>query len=179
MIIVVGGTPGSGKTTVAELFAKDHGYVLVSAGMIFRQMAASHGETMLEFSRRAEGDHAIDRELDRRVLEEILRHDSFGSDVIVDGRIQGFLLAARRVPCLKVWIDARLDVRALRVARREGTSAEDARADILGREASERRRYRDIYGIDLADTKKHDLVVDSSEQSPEAIVELVRSRVDG
>src|SRR3990170_6826477 len=120
MIVVIGGTPGSGKTTVAERFAERYGYVLVSAGAMFRQMAAAHGKDIVAYSGEAERDHSIDRELDRRVLEDVLRHDTFGSDVIVDGRIQGHLLALRGVSCLKVWIDAPADLRADRVAGRDG-----------------------------------------------------------
>ncbi len=177
MIVAIGGPPGSGKTTVAERLAKAHGYVLVSAGMMFRQMAQAHGMDLATFGRQAEKDHRIDRDLDRRVLEEIMRQDAFGSDVIVDGRIQGHLLAQRRIPCLKVWIDAPLEVRAQRIAGREGTPVETAKAEIVAREASERARYEAIYGIDLADTHDHDLVTDSSDKTPDEIVALVWSRV--
>ncbi|MGQ0797545.1 MAG: (d)CMP kinase [Methanobacteriota archaeon] len=179
MIVVIGGTPGSGKTTVAELFAKTYGYALVSAGAMFRQMAAAHGVDLVGFSHRAEKDHGIDRELDGRVLEEVLRQDTFGSDVIVDGRIQGQLLASRRVPCLKVWIDAPLGVRVERVAGRDRTSVDEAHAEVLAREASERVRYKAIYGIDLKDTTGHDLVIDSSDKSAAEIVRLVWARVAG
>ena len=179
MIVVIGGTPGSGKTTVAEIFAKTYGYALVSAGAMFRQMVAAHGADLVGFSHRAEKDHGIDRELDGRILEEVLRQDTFGSDVIVDGRIQGHLLEARRVPCLKVWIDAPLEVRAERVAGRERTTLGAARADIVAREASERVRYKAIYGIVLGDMKGHELVIDSSDKSPEEIVGLVWARVAG
>lgn len=179
MIVVIGGTPGSGKTTVAELFAKTYGYALVSAGAMFRQMAAAHGADLVGFSHRAEKDHGIDRELDGRILEEILRQDTFGSDVIVDGRIQGHLLGARGVPCLKVWIDAPLDVRVERVAGRDRTSVDEARAEVIAREASERVRYKAIYGIDLGDMKRHELVIESSDMSPEEIVRLVWARVAG
>jgi len=179
MIIAIGGPPGSGKTTVAEHFANAHGYVLVSAGMMFRQMAQAHGADLSEFSREAEHDHTIDRELDRRVLEEIMRQDAFGSDVIVDGRIQAYLLAQRKIPCLKAWIDAPFEIRAGRIADREGKPVEVARKEIADREASERTRYRAIYGIDLSDTTVFDLVIDSSDKTPDEIVSLVWSRVAG
>ncbi|HKZ90132.1 MAG TPA: nucleoside monophosphate kinase [Thermoplasmata archaeon] len=177
MIVVIGGTPGSGKTTVAERFAERYGYVLVSAGAMFRQMAAAHGKDIVAYSGEAERDHSIDRELDRRVLEDVLRHDTFGSDVIVDGRIQGHLLALRGVPCLKVWIDAPADLRADRVAGRDGKTVDEARTEISFRERSERTRYLAIYGIEVRDTNAYDLVVDSAGKAPEDIVELVWSRV--
>lgn len=179
MIVAIGGTPGSGKTTVAERFARAYGYVLVSAGAMFREMAASRGMDLEAFGREAERDHSIDRELDRRVLEEVLRQDTFGNDVIVDGRLQGYLLRERGVPCLKVWIDAPLDVRAERVAGREGTPVAEAKDGIVRREASERARYTAIYGIDLAKAKGFDLVIDSSDKAPEEIVAQIRARVEG
>ncbi len=178
MIVAIGGPPGSGKTTVAEKFAQAHAYHLVSAGLRFRQMAKDRGMDLLAFSQAAEKDLEIDRALDRAVLEEILRYDTGGRDVIVDGRIQAQLLAARRVPCLKVLIDAPLEVRAKRIAGRETTASRKAEAEIQTREASERARYQTLYAIDLADRSVYDLVIDSADKTPDQIVELVWSQVE-
>ncbi len=179
MIIAIGGPPGSGKTTVAERFAQAHAYTLVSAGMRFRKMARKAGMDLEAFGRMAEKDPEIDRALDRSILEEILGNDSTGRDVIVDGRIQAHLLVMRRVPCLKVLIDAPLGVRAQRVAGREKKSVEAAKNEISAREKSEQSRYREIYGIGLDDTSLYDMVVDSSNKTPDEIVALVWSRVEG
>ena len=179
MIVAIGGPPGSGKTTVAERFAQAHAYALVSAGLKFRQMAKDRNLDLEAFGKAAEADHDIDRSLDHAVLEEILRQDSLGRDVIVDGRIQAHLLALRRVPCLKVFIDAPLEVRAKRVAGREKKDTKAAEREISAREASERLRYRSLYGIDLTDRSIYDLVIDSSDKTPDRIVELVWSRVGG
>lgn len=179
MIVAIGGPPGSGKTTVAERFAEAHAYALVSAGTKFRELAKRRGLSLDAFGMAAEADPEIDRALDRAVLEEILRQDAAGRDVIADGRLQAPLLAQRRVPCFKVLIDAPLAVRAKRIAGREGKDAKVAEQEIVQREASERRRYKAIYGIDLADTSVYDVVIDSSDKTPDRIVELVWSRVEG
>lgn len=178
MIVAVGGPPGSGKTTAAERFAKAHGYHLVSAGLKFREMGQARGLDLEAFGRAAEADHGIDRALDREVLEEVLRLDTAGRDVIVDGRIQAQLLEARRIPCLKILIDAPLAVRVERIAGREGKPPTQVEAEIREREASERTRYRAIYGIDLDDTASFDLVLDSSHASPDEIVARMWSRVE-
>lgn len=171
MIVAIGGPPGSGKTTVAERFARAHAYALVSAGAKFRELAKARGLSLNDFGKAAEADPEIDRALDRSVLEEILRHDAAGRDVIADGRIQAHLLAQRRVPCFKVLIDAPLPVRAKRIGGRESKDVRTAEKEIVHREASERRRYKAIYGIDLADTSVYDLVIDSSNKTPDAIVQ--------
>ncbi len=177
MIVAIGGPPGSGKTTVAERFAQAHAYALVSAGTKFRELAKARGLDLDAFGKVAEADPEIDRSLDRAVLEEILRQDAAGRDVIVDGRIQAHLLAQRRVPCLKVLIDAPLSVRAKRIAGRETQDPKTAEREVVHREASERRRYKAIYGIDLADTSVYDLVIDSSDETPDQIVKRVWDEV--
>jgi predicted cytidylate kinase len=178
MIVAIGGPPGSGKTTVAERFAQAHAYALVSAGLKFRQMAKDRGMDLEAFGKAAESDPEIDRSLDRAVLEEILRLDSQGRDLIVDGRIQAHLLTLRRIPCLRVLIDASLEVRAERIAGREKEKPKDAEREISVREASERLRYKILYGIDLKDRSVYDVVIDSSDKTPDQIVDLVWSRVE-
>lgn len=179
MIVVVGGPPGSGKTTLAERLAAARGHVLVSAGQTFRRMAADRGLDLAAFGAKAEQDHGIDRELDGRVLEDVLRHDARGDDVVVDGRIQAHLLRERGIPCLKVWVDAPLDVRVARISQREGKDVAEVRRELQERERSERVRYQAIYGIDLRETRIYDLVIDSSDKTPEEVAALVRARVDG
>ncbi len=179
MIVAIGGPPGSGKTTVAERFAKAHAYHLVSAGATFRAWGKERGMSLEEFGKAADADPEIDRALDRSVFEEVLKEDALGRDVIVEGRIQAPLLAARRVPCLKVYIDAPLSVRAKRIAGRDRTSVKAAERAIVRRAALERKRYKAIYGIDLANTSAYDVILDSSDKTPDAIIDLVWAQVEG
>ena len=179
MILAIGGPPGSGKTTVAERWAAARGFVLVSAGMKFRAMAKEREMGLEEFGKAAEADPGIDRALDRAILNEIRAKEAAGADVVVDGRIQAYLLTRERIPCLKVLIDAPLGIRAERIAGREGKSVSAAKREIVAREQSERIRYKAIYGIDLRDTRVFDLRIDSGENTPEQIVKLIALRVEG
>jgi predicted cytidylate kinase len=179
MILVIGGPPGSGKTTVAERWAATHGYTLISAGTKFRAMAKARGMTLEAFGRMAEKDPSIDQALDREILDEIRAKQAAGAKVVVDGRIQAHLLAREGIPSLRVLIDAPLEVRARRIARRESKPVADAKREIVAREESERIRYKQIYGIDLRDTSVFDFVIDSGEKKPDEIVATIAARVRG
>jgi len=174
MIVVVGGPPGSGKTTAAELYARTHDAVLVSGGRLFREMAAERGMTLESFSAHAETHHEVDRELDEMVLAAVRDLAFRGRDVVVEGRIQAHLLARAAIRAFSVLVTAPIGIRAKRIADREGKSEKQALEEILARERSEQTRYRDIYGIDVTDPSVYALTVDSAEQSPEAIVKRIR-----
>ena len=82
MIITIGGLAGSGTTTASEILSKKMGIPYLSAGDIFRQMAAECNMTILEFSKYAEDNLDIDREIDQRQAQ--IADES--EDLIVEGR---------------------------------------------------------------------------------------------
>ena len=177
MIVAVSGPPGSGKTTVAERIAKTHRYELVSVGALFRERADDFSMSLEKFGRYAEEHPVIDQELDANALRRVEALMKEGKDVVVDGRLQPWLLKKNGIPCLTVLIDAPFGVRAERIAGREGKSLEQAKKELRERERSERTRYLKIYGIDVRDASAFDLVVDSSDKSPEAVMAILEERV--
>ena len=167
MLLTVSGPPGSGKSTVAAALAEGLGYRHVSGGDVFRGLAAERGLTLAEFNELAESDDSIDRQLDRQ-LRETARD---GEDVVLESRLSGWM--AGEYADLKVWLDAPVDVRAARIAAREGKSVERARAETLEREASETERYMEYYGIDFEDRSIYDLALNTGRWDEASTTDLV------
>ncbi|MEW5936352.1 MAG: (d)CMP kinase [Candidatus Thermoplasmatota archaeon] len=167
MIITISGPPGSGKSTIGRMLAERLGWDYISVGEIFRQMATDRGMSLAEFSTLAERKHSIDLDLDRRVV------DAVQNSMVVEGRLAAHMLTRHRIPALKVWIDADTEERAMRVARREYASPEAVLGEIEARESSERRRYKEIYGIDAQDTAIYDIVIDSTHLNPSEILKMI------
>jgi CMP/dCMP kinase len=165
-VVALGGPPGSGKTTAARRLAAELGLKLVNAGERFRAEAARRGMDLSDFSEYAEAHPEVDRELDDAMAREAT------PGRLLEGRVQGPLLRRDRVPVHLLSVVARAGVRAGRIAQRDGLTVEVARAKMLAREASERARYRAIYGLDL-DREEPDLTVDSSDRTPEEVVALL------
>ncbi len=177
MIIAITGPPGSGKTTVAERVAKARGFEFIYGGAMFREMAKDYAMSLADFSRYAQDHHNIDKDLDERIVARVKERSAAGADVVVDGRLQAWLLPKRGVRCFRVLIDASLRVRAERVAGREGKTVKQAKREVQERERSERARYSKIYGIDVRDASGFDLVVDSSDKTPDQVVAVLEERV--
>lgn len=157
MILTIGGLVGAGKTTLARRLAGAHGMSYITIGDIMRQMAEKRGMSLNEFSGLAEKDPSIDREIDER------QRKSAKDNCIFDSRLSAFLIKAD----IKIWLTAPLEVRAERVAKREGAPLKEALNNIRRREESERKRYKGFYKIDLNDLSVYDLVLNTAYFTPD------------
>jgi cytidylate kinase len=166
--ITISGTPGSGKTTIAKFLEKKLGLKYVYSGMIFRELAEKYNMTLEEFGKYCEENSIIDKELDNRQLEILKK-----GDVILEGRLAGWLAYKNNIPALKVSIDADLETRAKRIVNREEGSVEKRKKEIQKREKSEEKRYKDYYKIDLKDKSIYDIVIDSTNKTSEKIAEYI------
>lgn len=172
-LVGVAGLPGTGTTTLCRILSTRLGIPHVYAGQFFRQMAKEHGMDVNAFGDHAETHPEIDTELDRRMIEA-----AKGRGIVLEGRMVAWQLAQAQAGGLKVLLEAPEDVRARRVAKREGIEdVEQVLAQNRHREASEAKRYREFYGFDPNDPRHYDLVIDSSDKAPEAIADLVMARM--
>lgn len=164
MIIAIAGPIGVGKTTVARALADRLGYRYISGGEVFREIARERGISVVEVNRLAETDPALDREVDRRQ-----RHLARAGNCVVESRLSGWMVDAD----LKVWLRAPVEVRAGRVARREGQATDAALAELVERERSEWARYKAAYNIDVDDATPYHLIVDTTLWPAEAIADAL------
>jgi cytidylate kinase len=171
--ITISGTPGSGKTTVARLLEKKLGLKHIYLGMIFRELADKEKMTLEEFGKYCEEHPEIDNELDDRQLEILKK-----GDIILEGRLAGWLAYRNKIPAFKILIDADLDTRASRIVDREEGSIEKRKKEIQEREKCEAKRYKDYYGVNLKDKSFYDIVIDSKNKTPKEIVELIIKKLD-
>lgn len=172
VIVTVGGLPGAGKTTVAKKVADELGLKHVNIGEIFRGLAEARAMTLEEFGVFAQRNPDIDKSIDAKTLEL-----AKSGNVLLEGRLTGPMLQRNGVQAFQVWLDAPLKVRAERISKRDGLSVPSAVAATQAREKVEWDRYFEIYGIDLRDTSGYDLVIDTADKPPEAIVKEITAAV--
>ncbi len=165
-VIAISGEAASGKTTVARLLAWKLGYRAVSIGELFRKVAQERGVSLIELHRLAESDHSIDRMVDSYALGEAKM-----GNVVIEGHLAAWVL--KDVADIKVYLKADENIRAARLANRDGRGISDAMSEIRDREDSNRKRYKDIYGFDVRDLSIFDLVIDTTRIDPPNVLGVI------
>jgi len=171
--ITISGTPGSGKSTVGKLLKKKLETRYVYSGKIFRETAKKYNMSLEEFGKYCEKNKEIDQELDRRQLKILQK-----GDVILEGRLAGWIAHRNKISALKIMLDADIETRAKRIVKREEGDTKKRKKEILNREKSEANRYKNYYNIELKDTSIYDLVIDSTDKESEEIVEIILEKID-
>ena len=172
--ITISGTPGSGKSTVAKILEKRLGLNYIYSGMIFRQLAEEHNMDLEEFGKYCEQNSEVDKKLDDRQLEILKK-----GDIILEGRLAGWIAYQNNISALKVSIDTDIDTRASRIVNREKGNVESRKKEIIERERSESLRYKNYYNIDLKDKSIYDIVIDSKDKTPNEIADLIIEKING
>ena len=171
MRLTISGLPGSGTTTVAKLLSHELELELISAGQMFRRIAKDKNLQLDQFSELAENNDEFDRQIDEMQGREAMKRDN----VIIESRLSGFFVPKAD---LKIWLKAPSEIRARRIAGREGIAYEDALSTMKDRERSEYKRYEQYYGINLDDLAIYDLIIDSSRWDEMAIVAMIKVAVE-
>ncbi|MCD4811700.1 (d)CMP kinase [bacterium] len=180
-VLVVGGPGSSGSSTIAKRLAKYFNIERVYGGGFFRKEAQSRGYDSLEAFYR-EVKESVLKEIDVKV-DENFRALAKKGGVLIESKIFAAIATKENIPCnAKVWITASLEVRVNRVLGKENISnpvqsflrKKQIRKDLEKRWELDRRRYKELYGVDYtAQDRYNDLVVDSSEQNEDETFDLI------
>lgn len=174
-IISITGTLGSGKSSTSDLVAKKLNYQRFSAGDFFRKIGLDLGISVNEVSQRAEKDPTIDTMTDNEVKKV-----GDMNKVVIDSR-----MAFHFIPTsFKVYLDLppeiakerilnNLKVNPLRKQSEDASNEEEIYEKINSRLESEKKRYKELYGVDRTDKSNYDLIVDTNQNNLKKVVNTI------
>ena len=167
MIIAISGLTGSGKNTLGELLAEALSLRLVCP--TFKDLAKKERIPLMEFQKRAENDPDIDRRFDAALLEQ-----AKNGGCVITTWLGPWVV---KDTDLRIYVFAPQDVRALRVAKRDGLSVAQAKKHTKQRDEENRNRYLKVYGIDIYDTSDFDLCISSAKFSKEQMQDIALAAI--
>lgn len=173
--ISLAGDLGSGKSTVAKIITERTGATYYATGAIMREVARRYGMDIAEFNVYAETHPETDHEID----DGLVRLSDDPRDLIIDSRMAWHFTKNT----FRVYMTTEPEISAARImaAKRDVESfgsLEETAAQITRRRASEKKRYQELYGVDLTDLNNYTLVVDTSYATPEEVADVILSSLE-
>ena len=164
--IAISGKSGCGNTTVSRLVAARLGLRVIN--YTFKDLARDMGLTFQELSDKAEKDPQYDLSLDKMQVEM-----AASGRYVLGSRLAIWLL---RDTAFTVYLEAGLETRALRIAKREGLDYATALRKTERRDTRDRERYLRLYGYDVDDYRFARLII-SAEPGAEEVAQAIAQAV--
>ncbi len=172
MIISIGGTQGSGKSTIAKMIAEKLNWPRYYMGEIRREAAKKMGLTLAEYNKLGEKDPSTDLEVDK--LQEELGKTK--DDFIIEGRTSWHFIPHS----LKIYLDVKDEVGAQRIFKNLKTNSKrnedknlDTVEDVLrstrARQESDNKRYKKYFNINVHNKNNYDFYLDTSDLKIEEV----------
>ena len=163
---------GSGKGTVSKLLADKLWYEIVSIGDMKRKLAAEMWINIIEFNKMWD-DPKNAKEFDLK-YEEYQKSLKLTDNIILDSRL-GFYAQPK---AFKILLDVDEEVAWERIfkAKREtdkNTTKKHAIDEVKERNSGDEARYMKLYNVDLWNPNNYNLVIDTSERTPEEVLEII------
>lgn len=168
--------PGSGKTTAGRLLAQQLGYKFYSVGDFRGQMAQKIGLTIDELNKLGQKEFWTDQQADDWQKKIGQNEDN----VVIDG-----WLAFHFIPkSFKIFIDVDSQVAAHRIFINQRPdekyldSEKAVNKQISDRLEETRNRFLKYYQVDFLNKDYYDLIVDSTNLSPEGVINKIIKKIN-
>jgi cytidylate kinase len=180
-VVCICGLAGSGKSTVARRIASKYGLKYYSGGDALKALAIEEGYAPLGrgwwenqegmcFLERRSRNQRFDEEVDRKFLE-IARQ----GNVVLDSWTMPWLLKKG----FKIWLEANPEKRAKRIAKRDGTSVEEALVALTSKEERTKAIYKNLYGFVLGeDFAPFHFILDANNLKAEEVFQVLSKIMD-
>ena len=163
--IAVSSLSGCGNTTATHNVGETLDLQVVN--YTFRDLATDLELTFEDIQAQAEQSRVFDYLTDLKLIRASLQ-----PKVIVGSRLAAWLVDAD----LRVWLQAPLETRAKRIFRREPDrypSYEAVLYRTLQRDEQNRKRYLQLYGIDINDRSDFDIIINTEKLTAEQVSSLI------
>ena len=174
-IITVTGQSGAGASTVASKLADALGYRKFSAGGLFRNLAEQFDMSVEKLNEYSRSNRVVDQEIDA-----LIRRLGEGNELVLDSRLGYYWIH----DSFKVYLTTDLEIGARRIYEEvmQGDRTDenvvtviDVVASIQSQGDTTRARYFENYGIDIVNTGSFDLIIDTSDKTPDEVILMIRA----
>lgn len=172
MLITIWWKAWSGKGTVSKLLAEELWYEIVSIGDMKRKLAAEMWINIIEFNKMWD-DPEKSAEFDLK-YEEYQQNLKLSDDIILDSRLWFYA----QPHAFKILLDVDEEIAWERIFKAERdtdkhASKKHAVAQVKERNSSDEARYQKLYNVDLWNPNNYNLVIDTSERTPEEVLQII------
>lgn len=164
--VAISGKSGCGNTTVSRLVAAALGLRVVN--YTFKNLAEERGMSFEEVCLLAESDPQYDLAVDRRQVQ--LAEEG---GCVLGSRLAIWLLKGS---AFTVYLEASLEARAGRIAKREGKPLLEALRETETRDRRDHDRYARLYGYDVDSYRFAALVVDAERNGQDEVARHIVER---
>lgn len=172
-IITVTGDHASGQGMLTNSINKELGYEIYRNGQYARKLAMDMGMSITEFQVYLNEHPDLDRQIEKSAADYANSHDN----LVIDAKLGWFAVPYS----FKVYLKVDINVAAKRayedVNRKNSEpykSIEEAKELITYRYNEENKRWFEEYGIRRDDMSNYDIVVDTTNLTPEETFEIVK-----
>lgn len=175
-IIALTGELSSGKGVVSKILMEQLSYGVYRNGDYFRKLAQESGMSVTEFNEYVKEHTEIDIQIENSAKEYAQNHENF----IIDARLGWYAVPES----FKVYLKVDSDVAAKRAFENQDeskkrterfNSIEEQKADMQKRYELENERYYNVYGVRKDDMSNYDLVIDTTNLTPEQVADIIKN----